>query len=258
MSTTAQLSRRDKVLIHCAPIRDDHIDDRALRTAVHHARKTDAFAVQQSFDKAAIALVQAIPIPKEIIEWVPTESFIAPPRRTWKKYVQNPVFLATGIAALVIAVILTVQLIDRLNRFPGEPTARRLLTTASSTHSMILDPVKTNVGALGDYFFMKHRLAHYDAPPEFADLKTLGVRVFDDEEGQRVAQVWAVEKKMQFFLFPAERDPKTGATKHFTGWRYVDQDRWTGAVKEEGGVCFMAAIRGSEKDLAPYVSNKKE
>src|SRR6202043_326107 len=102
------------------------------------ARKTEAFALQQSFDKAASALVQAVPIPREIIEWVPTESFIAPPRRTWKKYAQNPVFLATGIAGLVIAVILVFQLVDRLNRFPGEPTARRLLTTASSTHSMIL------------------------------------------------------------------------------------------------------------------------
>ena len=102
MSAAAQLSRRDKVLIHCAPIRDDHIDDRGLRTAVHHARKTEAFAVQQTFDKAVSALVQAIPIPKEITDWVPTESFIAPPRRTWKKYAQNPVFLATGIAAIVI------------------------------------------------------------------------------------------------------------------------------------------------------------
>lgn len=252
----SQLSRRDQILLHCAPIREEHVDDRALRTAVHHARKTAQFANQQNFDKAATALVQAIPIPKEIVEWVPTESFVIPKQPTWKKYAQNPVFLATGIAALVIAVILIFQLIDRLNRFPGQPTALRLLTTASSTHSMILDPVKTNAGALGDYFFMKHRLSHYDVPPEFADLKTLGVRVFDDEEGRRVAQVWAVDKKIQFFLFPAERDPKTGATKHFNGWRYVDQDRWTGVVREEGGVCFMAALRGSEKDLAPYVSKK--
>jgi len=255
MSETT-LSRRDQLLLHCAPLRDDQVDDRALRTAVHHARKTPQFAVQQNFDKAATALVQAIPIPKEIIEWVPTESFIVPPRRTWKKYAQNPVFLATGIAALVIAVILVFQLVDRLNRFPGEPTARRLLTTASSTRAMILDPVKTNAGALGDYFFMKHRLSHYDVPPEFADLKTLGLRVFDDEEGRRVAQVWAVEKRIQLFLFPAERDPKTGATKHFKGWRYVDQDRWTGVVSEQGGVCFMAAIHGSEKDLAPYIAKK--
>ena len=259
VSTQAvQLSRRDKMLLHCAPLRDDYVDDRALRTAIHHGRKTEAFAVQQSFDKAASALVQGIPIPKEIIEWVPTESFIAPPRRTWKRYVQNPVFLATGIAAAVIAVILVFQLIDRLNRFPGETTALRLLTTASSNKSIMLDPLKTDAGALGDFFFMKHRLVHYDVPPEFADLKTLGLRKFDDEEGQPIAQVWVVEKKMQFFMFPAERDVKTGAVKHFKGWRYCEQDRWTGVVSEQNGVCFMAALRGSEKDLAPYISKKKE
>jgi hypothetical protein len=255
--SAVQLSKRDRMLLHCAPIRDEQVDDRALRSAVHHARKTEAYALQQNFDKAATELVQAIPIPKEIIEWVPTETFIAPPRATWKKYAQNPVFLATGIAAIVIAVILIFQLIDRLNRFPGEPTARRLLTTASSNKSMMLDPVKANSGALGDFFFMKHRLVHYDVPPEFADLNTLGCRVFEDEEGQRVAQVWVVEKKMQFFLFPAERDPKTGKAKEFSGWRHIEQEHWAGVVKEDGGVCFMAALRGTDKDLASYVSKPK-
>jgi hypothetical protein len=256
--SAVQLSKRDKMLLHCAPIGDEQVDDRALRTAIHHARKTDAYELQQNFDKAATALVQAIPIPKEITEWVPTETFIAPPRATWKKYVQNPVFLATGIAAMVISVIVIFQLIDRLNRFPGETTALRLLTTASSNKSMMLDPVKTNAGALGDFFFMKHRLAHYDVPPEFEELKTLGVRVFEDEEGQRVAQIWVVEKKMQFFLFPAERDVKTGKAKEFSGWRHIEQEHWAGVVKEQGGVCFMAALRGTDRDLAPYVSNKKE
>jgi hypothetical protein len=252
-----QLSRKDRVLLHCAPLRDEHVNDRALRTALHHARKTESFAVQQNFDKAAASLVQAIPIPQEITDWIPPDAFIAPTRRAWKKYAQNPAFLATGIAVLVIAIIAIFQLVDRLNRFPGEPTARRLLTTASSTHAMMLDPVKTDAGALGDFLFMKHRLAHYDVPPEFAELKTLGCRVFDDEEGQRVVQVWVVEKKMQFFLFPAERDPKSGKAKEFSGWRSIEQERWAGVVKEQNGVCFMAALRGGAKDLAPYISKSK-
>jgi hypothetical protein len=201
--------------------------------------------------------VQAIPIPQEIRDWVPAETFIAPARRTWKKELQNPVMLATGIAVVVIAVVSVFQIVERLNRFPGEVTARRLLTTAGSTNSMMLDPVKTSAGALGDFFFMKHRLAHYDVPPEFADLRTLGCRVFDDEEGERVAQIWVVDRHMQFFLFPAERDPKTGRAREFSGWRHIDQDRWAGVVKEENGVCFMAVLRGSDKDLAPYISKER-
>jgi len=253
-----QLSRKEKMLVHCAPIREERVDDRALRMALHRARKTDAFAVQQNFDTAAAALVQSIPIPEEITDWIPPDIFIAPRRRRWQKYAQNPAFLATGIAILVIAIVGIFQLAERLNRFPGEATARRLLTTASSTHSMMLDPVKTDAGALGDFLFMKHRLVRYDVPPEFAELKTIGCRVFDDEEGQRVAQVWVVEKKMQFFLFPVERDPKTGKAREFSGWRSIEQERWAGVVKEQHGVCFMAALRGSAKDLAQYVSKKKE
>src|SRR5205085_5863892 len=256
--SSGKLSRRHRMLVHCAPITDERVDDRALRVALHRARKTEEFALQQDFDKAAAALVHAIPIPNEITEWMPTETFVAPSRRGWRKYAQQPAFIATGIAVVVIAVVLILQFVERMNRFPGEITARRLLTTASSTHAMMLDPVKTDAGALGDFFFMKHRLAHYDVPPEFADLKTLGCRVFDDEEAQRIAQIWVVEKNMQLFLFPAERDLKTGSVRHFTGWRYVDQDRWTGVVQERNGVCFMAAIRGDEKDLAPYVGKAKD
>jgi hypothetical protein len=253
-----QLSRKEKMLVHCAPIREERVDDRALRMALHRARKTDAFAVQQNFDTAVAALVQSIPIPEEITDWIPPDIFIAPRRRRWQKYAQNPAFLATGIAILVIAIVGIFQLVERLNRFPGEATARRLFTTASSTHAMMLDPVKTDAGALGDFLFMKHRLVRYDVPPEFAELKTIGCRVFDDEEGQRIAQVWVVEKKMQFFLFPAERDPKTGKAREFSGWRSIEQEHWAGVVKEQNGVCFMAALRGSAKDLAQYVSKKKE
>ena len=255
---SVSLSRRQRMLIQSAPISDERVSDRAMRAALHRARKTEELAAQRNFDRTIAALVRAIPIPAEISEFVPSETLISPRRATWKKQARHPAFLATAIAVAVIAAVSIFQVVERINRFPGEATARRLLTTASSTHSMMLDPVKTNAGALGDFFFMKDRLAHYDVPPEFADLRTIGCRVFDDEEGRRIAQVWVVEKHMQFFLFPAERDPKTGKAREFSGWRYVDQERWTGVVKEQNGVCFMAALRGNERDLAPYISKSKE
>src|SRR5437762_2977249 len=165
---------------------------------------------------------------------------------------RNPAVLAVGIAVLVIAGVFIFYFVSRLNDFPGSATARKLLTLASSTRSVLLDPINADAGTLGDLFFMKHNLEHYEVPPEFADFRTLGCRVFDDEEAGRVAQIWVVEKRMQFFLFLAERDPKTGAAKQFSDWRYVEQERWTGAVKEQNGVCFMAAIRGDAKELATY------
>jgi hypothetical protein len=123
---------------------------------------------------------------------------------------------------------------------------------------VLLDPLKTEAGALSDFFFLKHRLEHYDVPTEFADFKTLGARVFDDDEVHRVAQIWVVEKRMQFFLFPAEADPKSGLVADFSDWRFVEWEGWTGAVTQRNGVCFMAALRGREKDLQPYLEKKKE
>jgi hypothetical protein len=252
-----RLTRRQRAYMLCAPLNDERIDDRGMRAAVFRVRKTDEFTRQRAFDRAVADLVQAIPIPTPVTEWLSKGTFVAAPKRTWKQMLLNPVVLAVGVAVAVIAGIFVFKLVERLNAFPGEETAKRLLTTASSAKAVMLDPVKTSASSLGDYLFMKQRLQHYDVPPEFAEFKTLGCRVFDDEEGERVAQIWVAEKRMQFFLFPADRDAKTGVVNHFNGWRYVDQDRWTGVVQERNGVCFMAAIRGGEQDLAPYLSKKE-
>jgi len=253
-----ELTRKQRMLMQCASFNDERIHDRAMRAAVFRVRKTDEFANQRAFDRAVAEVVQAVPMPTQVTEWMSKGTFVALPKRKWQQMLFNPAVLAIGIAVGVIAGIFVLKLVERMNEFPGETTAKRLLTLASSAKPVMLDPVKTDAGALGDFFFMKHRLPHYDIPPEFADLKTIGCRVFDDEEGQRVAQVWLVENRLQLFLFPSERDPKTGRALHFTGWRYVDQDRWTGVVQEHNGVCFMAAVRGGERDLAPYLSKPKQ
>jgi len=179
-------------------------------------------------------------------------------KRTWKNTLRNPAVLAISIAVAVIAGVFVFNFVSHLNDFPGSATARKLLGIAASTRSVMLDPVNAEAGTLSDLFFMKHGLEHYDVPEEFADFDTIGCRVFEDDESRRIAQIWVSEKRMQFFLFPAERDSKTGTVLRFPGWRYVRQEGWTGAVTEHSGVCFMAAVRGSEKDLAPYLTQPKE
>ena len=251
---TVRLSQRERLLVSCAPISHEHLDDHAMRSAVTRAAKTPEFVHQQRLDRAVTTLVREVPIPSEIASWFSREDLIARPKWTWKRAAKNPAAVAVGIALIVIAGVFVVQFIEHLHDFPGSGKARRLLSVASSSRSVLLDPVRTDAGALGDLFLMKHNLEHYEVPPEFADFRTLGCRVFDDEEAGRVAQIWVVEKRMQFFLFLAERDPKTGAAKQFSDWRYVEQERWTGAVKEQNGVCFMAAIRGDAKELATYVT----
>ena len=256
-----RLSRREKALTRIAPITEKSHTDRRMRIAILRMKRRSVtateFSQQQAFDRAISGLVQAIPVSTEIAEWFRNEKLVPHKKRSWKKAVRNPVVISIALAMAVIAGVFVLNVLERMNDFPGSGTARKLLTVASSTRGAQLDRVETNAGALSDLFFMKYRLEHYDVPPEFAAVRTAGSRVFDDEEAGRVAQISVPEKRMQFFLFPAERDPKTGAPREFEGWRYVEHEGWTGAVHMRAGVCFMAAIRGEQKDLEPYLAAAK-
>jgi hypothetical protein len=255
---TFGLLRRQRALLNCAPVSQDGLADRSMRSAVYRAAASADFVNQQNFDRAIAELVRRIPIPPETAEWFSEKDLAVGSKWTWKKIVRNPAVLAISIAVLVIAGVSVFQLLGRLHDFPGSTTARKLLSVAASTRPVMLDPVNTEAGTLSDLFFMKHGLEHYDVPAEFADFQTIGCRVFEDEESRRIAQIWLAEKRMQVFLFPAERDTKTGAVLRFPGWRYVHQEGWVGAVREHSGVCFMAALRGPEKELEPYLSKPKE
>jgi hypothetical protein len=252
------LMRRQRALLNCAPITARQSADRSMRSAISRADGSAEFANQQNFDRAVAALVRLVPIPAESAEWFSEKDLLPASKWTWKKMVRNPAVLAISIAVAVIAGVFVFNFLSHLNDFPGSATARKLLGVAASTRSVMLDPVDAEAGTLGDLFFMKHGLERYDVPPEFAEFRTIGVRVFDDEESRRIAQIWVADKRMQFFLFPAERDTKTGAVLHFPGWRQVRQEGWTGVVTERNGVCFMAAVRGRGKDLKPYVGKPAE
>jgi hypothetical protein len=252
------LTRSQRLLAVCAPINEQRMSDRAMRAAVLRARDSEEFGIQQSFDRAVAGLVQTVPIPPNVAEWFSHEKAIEQPKWSWKRAARNPAVAAVGIAFIVIAGVFAIQFVEHLHDFPGSARARRLLSIAKSPRSVLLDPVRTEAGALADLFFMKHNLEHYEVPPEFADFEALGCRVFDDEEAGRVAQIWLKEKRMQLFLFPAERDAKTGLAPDFSDWRFVEQEGWAGAVQQRHGVCFMAAIRGEPKELAPYVKKTKE
>jgi hypothetical protein len=254
------MPNKPETLLHCAPITEKPGIDRAMRVAIQrarHGKKATAFANQQAFDVAVAKLVHTIPVDAQVAEWFANEKLIPVVRERWKKILLNPAVLAILLALAVIGGVFAYRVHEHLRDFPGADKARRLLTVATSTRSVLLDPLKTDAGALSDLFFMKYRLEHYDVPAEFADFKTLGTRVFDDEEVHRVAQIWVVEKRIQFFLFPAEPD-KEGKINDFSDWRFVELEGWTGAVTQRNGVCFMAAMRGSEDSLKPFLEKKKQ
>src|SRR5438874_4278613 len=100
---TARLSRRQQLLIACAPVNEQRIDDRNMRAAVFRAHDSEEFKIQQSFDRAIVDLAQTVPVPAAVAEWLASEKAIEQPRWTWKRAAKNPVVVAIGIAVLVIA-----------------------------------------------------------------------------------------------------------------------------------------------------------
>jgi hypothetical protein len=249
-----RLPRGLRALADCAPIDDDATCDRRMRAAISRARKRKKdFSRQQAFDQAMAKLVQSTPVPPEIAEWFANEKLAEGAKRSWKSTASHPAILAIGIALAVIAVVIWIKFDEQMHAFPGASIAKKLLTVASATRASQFDSVKADAGTLTDLFVMKYRLEHYDVPPEFSQLRAIGVRVFDDDEAGRVAQIGVTEKRMQFFLFPARRSSKTGQPEEFQGWRFLEQEGWTGAVRARQGVLFMATVRGPKKDLAAYL-----
>jgi len=214
---TLRLLRRRRALLNCAPISHDHLADRSMRAAVSREDGSDGFVNQQNFDRAVAELIRLVPIPAETAEWFLDKEAVRGPKWTWRRIVLNPAVLAISIALLVIAGVFTFQVLGRLNDFPGSATARKLLIVAGSTRSVTLDPVSAEAGTLSDLFFMKHGLEHYDVPDEFADFRTIGCRVFDDDESQRIAQIWVAEKRMQFFSLPSRERHQDWGRIGFSG-----------------------------------------
>lgn len=255
------LSRRKRALIECAPISDAPPSDRAMRSALEIARTIPETAAsltaQQQFDQALAGLVGRIQIPQKAAQWFVNANLIRREKRSWKKTARHPAILATVLAVLVMTGIGVFFFVERLHEFPGSETAKRLLVFANATRRYQFEPLNTDAINLGDYFFMKSQLEHYDVPMQFADFRARAVRVFDDEDGHRVAQVVLAENGVQFFLYPADK-----TAGHFTpkpgnrpAWDYVEAENWAGAVLERDGVCFMIAMHGTEKELRTYLSD---
>ncbi|HEY2712094.1 MAG TPA: hypothetical protein VGI60_06230 [Chthoniobacterales bacterium] len=255
------LSRRKRALIECAPINDAAPSDRAMRSALETARTIPeaaaALTAQHRFDVALSDLVRHISIPREAEEWFVNAALIKGAKRSWKKTARHPAILATALAVLVLAGTGIFFFLEQLHDFPGAGTAKKLLGVAANSRHVQFEPLNTDAINLGDYFFMKFQLEHFDIPMQFADFRARGVRVFDDEDGHRVAHVILAERRVQFFLFAAEKTHSHGNKKLTrTVWRYVADEGWAAGVTERDSVCFMIAMRGTEEEVRSYLTDR--
>ena len=224
------LSRRKRDLLECAPISDAPPSDRAMRSALETARTIPeaaaSLSAQHRFDVALADLVRQIEIPKDAAEWFVNATLIKGAKRSWKKTARHPAILATVLAVLVMAGIAIFLLVEHLQEFPGSATAKKMLVVASNARHFQFDKVNTDAINLGDYFFMKFQLEHFDIPMEFADLRAREARVFDDEDGRTRCAGRAGRKRDAILHLPG----RAGRS----GW-------------QPGAIAALLALRGSRR-----------
>jgi hypothetical protein len=157
--------------------------------------------------------------------------------------------IGVGLIATVCMVIFLIS--DRLNSFEGADRISDLLESANNLTGDEFEAVETNAGNLQDWFFLKHGLEHYAVPKQFANIKTVGCRVFKFD-GATVAQIMAVtDKEVLLYMFPSH---DLGIKIRKGKWEIVEDEKWVGAVTGIDKTCFLVAFKGTKDEMKEFLS----
>ena len=176
----------------------------------------------------------------------PSDSEEEAPRRAQPR----TILLAVGIGLVATVILLIFVISDRVNTFDGADRISDLLDSTNNFNGDEFEPIETTASNLEDWFFLKHGLEHYAVPKQFADIKTMGCRVFKFN-GTTVAQIEAIsDKKLLLYMFPAnDLGIKIGNGK----WEIVEADNWVGGLIGINDTCFLVAFRGTKDEMRKFV-----
>jgi hypothetical protein len=158
--------------------------------------------------------------------------------------------VGVGLVATVCMVIFLIS--DRMNSFDGADRIGELLESANYLTGDEFEAVETKAGDLEDWFFLKHGLEHYAVPKEFANVKTVGCRVFKFD-GATVAQIMAVtDKEILLYMFPSN---ELGIKIRRGKWEIVEDEKWVGGVTGINDTCFLVAFKGNKDEMKKLLSS---
>jgi hypothetical protein len=158
--------------------------------------------------------------------------------------------VGVGLVATICMVIFLIS--DRLNSFEGADRISELLDSANDLTGDEFEAVETKAGDLQDWFFLKHGLEHYAVPKQFANIKTVGCRVFKFN-GATVAQIMAVaDKEILLYMFPSN---ELGIKIRKGKWEIVEDERWVGGVTGINNTCFLVAFQGNKDEMKEFLAN---
>src|SRR5438552_17006409 len=91
---TFGLLRRQRALLNCAPISQDGLADRSMRSAVYRAAASADFGNQQNFDRAIAELVRRIPIPPVTAASFSEKELAMVSKSMWMKICRKQIYIA--------------------------------------------------------------------------------------------------------------------------------------------------------------------
>jgi hypothetical protein len=161
------------------------------------------------------------------------------------------IVLAVGVGLVATLCMVIFLISDRLNSFEGADRIGELLESANGLTGDEFETVETKAGDLEDWFFLKHGLEHYAVPKQFANIKTVGCRIFKFD-GATVAQIMAVtDKEILLYIFPS-RD--LGIKTRKGKWEIVEEEKWVGGATGNNDSCFLVAFKGNKDDMKDFLS----
>jgi hypothetical protein len=168
-----------------------------------------------------------------------------------KRAPRRTILFAVGVGLVATIGMVIFLISDRLNSFEGSDHISELLESANSLTGDEFEAVETRAADLQDWFFLKHGLEHCAVPKQFADVKTVGCRVFKFD-GADVAQIMAVtDTELLLYMF----QPKDLGIKIRKGrWEIVEADNWVGAATGLNDICFLVAFKGNKDEMKEFLS----
>lgn len=218
---------------------------RAVKQAQADASLKARLEEQTAFDGEQRGILGSITLPEGFEQ---KDGAVARPQA--KKMLCDPVVMSGACGVLLILGLVIFFALQGMKRFPGHEAVFDMVDTASSDWTKV-DPVKMEIGKLGDWLFMKAALENYQPAPDLAAVWTAGCRVIR-QNGYPVAQIILEKPEAVLYVFKAA---DFGVKlKPEDDWRFFEREEWAGAVSMHGDSCTVITVRGAESDARDAVA----
>lgn len=222
----------------------DPLMKRALVVAAKDKSLSAELESQTAFDLACADDIEAIRLDADSIAQIDEGARAFTARRgQGRTQLGNHAVFAVGVGFLLLIALLVWMFLGRAGTFPAE--ALKIAATGSKATANQFDAVEEKAGALQDWFALKG-FDNFQLPAEFASFDVVGVRLFT-VDNEPIAQVLVPENMMFFYCFASQ--PFGINIVPEKSWRITEADRSVLAIREEKGMCFLIAFRGSKQEM---------